>query len=91
MSNAEDHECTGCNAQEVEALMCELLDTRQSAERQREIRARLAECSQCLGRLHVEEVVRALMRDCRHAEHAPERLRENITIQIRRAHVTTYW
>ena len=51
MSYEEDNECTGCSSREVEALLRELLDTPQSAQRQREIRVRLAACSHCLDRL----------------------------------------
>ena len=89
MSYEEDNECTGCSSREVEALLRELLDTRQSAQRQREIRARLAACSHCLDRLRVEEIVRSMMRECCHSVEAPERLRRKITVQIRSTETST--
>ncbi|AIT60460.1 zf-HC2 domain-containing protein [Corynebacterium doosanense] len=72
-----------CSAEEVQALLCEYLDSGTSEARSREIREQIAACPECLQRLRNEREVRTIIQTCCQTESAPGYLRERITTQIR--------
>lgn len=71
-----------CRPEQVQALICELLDPGTSPERAKEIRAVIADCPECVERLRSEREVRVIMRRCCQTTTAPGYLRERITTQI---------
>lgn len=72
-----------CDRNEMQDLLCTLLDGDITAERADEIRARIAECARCSDRLASELEVRDLVRTCCQSENAPETLHERITSELR--------
>lgn len=83
MSTCANNGGCNCSQQEVQALICELLDNCCDSHRAQEIRARLAECTSCHEHLEHEEVIRSMVRNCCGGGRAPSHLRERITVQIR--------
>lgn len=75
--------CCGCSEQEVQSLLCQLMDYELTAQQEAEIRKRLCECHDCNDRLASEELIRSLVRKCDSSTAAPEHLRERITVQLR--------
>lgn len=83
MSNCNHRGACNCSSQEIEALLCQLLDESLSPQQRAAVQARIAECNVCMERLETEQIVRRLVRTCDKATHAPETLRQRITVQIR--------
>lgn len=72
-----------CSAAEVQAMICEILDSGTTVSRATEIRTQLADCPECADRLNNERELRVVLQRCCQTETAPEDLRERITIQLR--------
>lgn len=87
MSSCTNNGGCNCSHEEVQALICELLDHCSCSDRAREIRARLAECTACHEHLEHEEYIRSMVRNCCGGDRAPEHLRERISFQIRMTQV----
>jgi mycothiol system anti-sigma-R factor len=64
------------------------LDNELDSASKDDIRQHLEECGPCLAEYGLEQVVKALVaRSC--GEHAPERLRQRVLVQIRQVSVIT--
>lgn len=72
-----------CSAAEVQAMICEILDSGTTSHRAAEIRDELGQCPECLDRLNSERELRLIMRRCCQSDAAPGYLRERISTQIR--------
>lgn len=82
--------CIG-RCEEIQAQLCTLFDPSTTPEQAREIIAVISGCPRCHGILESEQEVRALLQKCCAAEAAaPARLRQRITMEIRRVQVTRY-
>ncbi|KQB87559.1 mycothiol system anti-sigma-R factor [Corynebacterium lowii] len=82
MSDSDKEPC-GCQCTEVQGEMSELFDAALSPQECEALRQKIASCPECFSRLEREEAIRALMRSCCGADHAPVMLRQKITAQIR--------
>ena len=55
-----------------------------------QLRAEITACPECAAGLELEEALRTLLRTCCGADHAPSRLRERVTYQLRVTTVRRY-
>ncbi len=79
--------CGACTSAQVQSLFCELLDPGTSPQRANDIRAHIAECDECQDRLEREELVRQLLSKCCSHDHAPQQLRQRISVEITRMEI----
>ncbi|MCZ9309217.1 mycothiol system anti-sigma-R factor [Corynebacterium uberis] len=78
-----DKEPCGCNCQDAEQALFELLDAHLTHRECEQLRAHIQACPECYSRLQLEEAVRALLSRCCAPPPAPVQLRTRITAQIR--------
>ncbi|APT88426.1 hypothetical protein CFRA_03070 [Corynebacterium frankenforstense DSM 45800] len=74
--------CT-CDCDSVERKLAALLDDELTAAECAQLRAEITACPECAAGLELEEALRKLLRTCCGADHAPSRLRERVTYQLR--------